>query len=425
MKLDDVDLSDSSVFEKAVPHDYFAFLRKEAPVSWTGRNDGTGFWSVTRYKDIVELETNVEAFSSETSVTPLEVPPEVLAATVGKMIILTDPPRHTQLRKLIMSGFTPKAISVIEERIRELAVASIDAVIEDGRCDWHDVAAHMPIEVVADLLGVPAQDRQHLFNWANAMFGGEDPRVSSLGGMHKAQQEMFAYALKLASERRAQPGEDVFSQVAIAKEDGEMLSDFDLGCFFLILATAGNETTRTQILHGTLALIENPEAMQALRDDPSLINNAIEEMLRYTTPALGFGRLATRDYQIAGQTIKAGDRVLLWYCSGNRDEAVFTDPNRFDVRRSNARDHLAFGAKAGIHRCLGAMLARAELKAMFQQITTRLPDIRLDGEVLRLRSNFTNGIHHMPVVFTPGKPTLSGQKLELYASNVATDYASA
>lgn len=424
MKLGDIDLTDVNLFEQGVPHDYFAFLRKEHPISWTQNPNGGGFWSAVRYKDITEVEANTDVFSNKTNITPGEVPEETLAATVDRMIILSDPPRHGTLRKLIMSGFTPKAISQIEEHIRQLAVDSIDAVIEDGQCDFHDLAAHMPIEVVADLLGVPAEDRQNLFNWANAMFGGGDPRVSSHAGMERARQEMFGYAMKLATLRRAQPGTDVFSQIAMAEIDGERLSEFDLGCFFLIMATAGNETTRTQILHGTKLLIENPEAMQALREDISLLPNAVEEMLRITAPALGFARKATQDYEIGGQTIKAGERVVLWYCSGSRDEELFEHPDLFDVRRKNARDHMAFGSKTGIHRCLGAMLARSELMAIIKEIVTRLPDIQLDGEVERLRSNFTNGINHMPVRFSPDKPNRA-QKISFYAANADKSYAHA
>ncbi|HGJ8973766.1 TPA: cytochrome P450 [Pseudomonas aeruginosa] len=424
MKLGDIDLTDVRVFERGVPHDYFAFLRKEHPVSWTPRPNGSGFWSVTRYKDITEVEGNVEVFSSRANITPAEVPEETLAATVDRMIILSDPPRHGALRKLIMSGFTPKAVAQIEEHIRQLAVDSVDAVIEDGCCDFHDLAAHMPIEVVADLLGVPAEDRQKLFNWANAMFGGGDPRVSSHEGMERARQEMFGYAMRLAMQRRAHPLEDVFSQVAMAEMDGEQLSEFDLGCFFMILATAGNETTRTQILHATKLLIEHPETMQMLRNDLSLLPNAIEEMLRLTSPALAFARKTTQDYVLAGQTIKAGDQVVMWYCSGSRDEEVFTNPDHFDILRKNARDHMAFGSKTGIHRCLGAMLARSELLAMIREVVTRLPDIRLDGEIERLRSNFTNGINHMPVRFSPGKANRA-QKISFYAGNADKSYAHA
>jgi cytochrome P450 len=420
MKLGDVDLTDTGVFAQGVPHEYFSFLREHAPVSWTPDPlAGSGFWSVTRYADILEVENKVEVFTNRTNLTPQPVPDSVLAATVDRMIILTDPPRHSVLRKLIMSGFTPKAISKIEDKIRQLSVESVDSIIETGRCDFHDMAAHMPIEVVADLLGVPQQDRQQLFDWANAMFGGGDPEVSSHEVMAKAQKEMFAYATALGRQRRGAPGDDVFSGVATAQDNGEGLSDMDLGCFFLILATAGNETTRTQILQGTLALIENPEAMLALHRDPSLIPNAVEEMLRYTSPALGFARKATQDYVLNGQTIKAGDKVLMWYCSGSRDESLFTDPHRFDIHRANAREHMSFGAKTGIHRCLGAMLARLELHAIFTQIVTRMPDLALDGPISRLRSNFTNGIKHMPVRFSPGKPVNGDASVRFYASNAA------
>ncbi|HEX8594998.1 MAG TPA: cytochrome P450 [Pseudomonas sp.] len=420
MKLGDVDLTDTGVFTQGVPYDYYRFLREQAPVSWTPDPvAGGGFWSITRYADIMEVENNVEVFTSRTNLTPQPVPDSVLAATVDRMIILSDPPRHGFLRKLIMSGFTPKAINKIEDKIRQLAVESVDSIIESGQCDLHDMAAYMPIEVVADLLGVPQQDRQRLFDWANAMFGGGDPEVSSHESMAKAQQEMFAYATDLARQRRLAPGDDVFSAVAVAQDDGEHLSDVDLGCFFLILATAGNETTRTQILQGALALIQHPEAMQVLHDDLSLIPNAVEEMLRYTSPALGFARKATQDYVLDGQAIKAGDKVLLWYCSGSRDERVFADPDRFDIYRANAREHMAFGSKTGIHRCLGAMLARMELHAIFTQIVTRLPDLQLAGPVSRLRSNFTNGIKHMPVSFNPGKTVNNATGVRFYASNAA------
>ncbi len=190
----------------------------------------------------------------------------------------------------------------------------------------------------------------------------------------------------------------------------------DLGCFFLILATAGNETTRTQILQGTLALIENPEQREKLRKDRSLLPNAVEEMLRYTTPAMCFGRKAVVDVEVAGQLIKAGEQVILWYCSGSRDEEVFENPDVFDITRRNARDHQAFGAKGGIHQCLGSMLARSELIAVFDELLTRMPDIELAGPVARVRSNFANGIKRMPVKFTPGSASGQPVKARMYAT---------
>ncbi|WAH55383.1 cytochrome P450 [Pseudomonas silvicola] len=421
MELGSFDLSDPHTFIAGVPHEYFAWLRSNAPVSWQPNRQGGGFWNVVRYADIVEVETNVDVFTSRTNIKPLPAPDSSIAALVDRLLILSDPPRHAQLRKLIMKGFTPKAISRIEEKIRRLCVTAVDAVAEAGECDLHDVAAYMPIEVVAELLGVPEPDRQQLFNWANAIFGAGDPEISSLAGSEKAAGEMFQYARDLAIKRRKVPGDDVFSQIAVAQENGEMLSDLDLGAFFLIIATAGNETTRTQILQGMLTLMENPDAMAALRRDPSLIPNAVEEMLRITSPALCFGRKATRDYLLQGQQIKAGDQVIMWYCSGSRDETIFTDPDRFDILRPNARDHMAFGSKAGIHRCLGAMLARSELHAIFKEIVTRLPDIELAGPATRLRSNFTNGIKHMPVRYTPATRVYD-EPARSYASQASPAY---
>lgn len=416
MKPGDIDLSDPAVFEQGVPYDYFALLRREAPVSWQPSSYDGGFWSITRYADIQAVERNVEVFTSKCNVSLMPTPESTLASTIDHSIILSDPPRHSFLRRSITGGFTPRAIARLEERIKQCAVEAIDSVIEKGECDLHDVAAYTPIEVVADVLGVPAHDRQRLYDWANAMFGTSDPELSDPQKNMMGAMQMFSYARRMAKKRRENPGEDVFSLIALAEEEGVQLDDVDLGATFIVLATAGNETTRTQFLQGTLALIQHPEAMAALREDLSLLPNAIEEMLRWTTPALAFARKATRDIEIGGQLVKAGQRVVLWYCSGNRDESVFEQPDRFDIRRANAKQHQAFGASGGIHRCLGAMLARAELNAMFTQLVTRLPDIRLAGPVARLRSNFTNGIKRMPVQFTPGRATGDSAHVRMYAT---------
>ncbi|MNS80638.1 putative cytochrome P450 124 [compost metagenome] len=227
---------------------------------------------------------------------------------------------------------------------------------------------------------------------------------------------MFAYASELGRQRRKNPGDDIFSAIAAATENGQQLSDVDLGCFFLILATAGNETTRTLILQGVLALIQNPDQLALLLRDRSLLPNAIEEMLRYSTPAMCFGRKALVDTVVGGQLIKAGQQVVLWYCSGSRDESVFEKPDIFDVTRRNAREHQAFGAKGGIHQCLGSMLARSELIAVFDELLTRMPDIELAGPVVRVRSNFANGIKNMPVRFTPGHASTQASRARLYAT---------
>jgi len=419
MKIGAVNLADPDVFVGGVPYDYFTYLRRHAPVTWVPRSGTDGFWAITRHADIVAIEKNPEVFSSRTNLLPLPIPEFTLQRDIDHNLVLTDPPRHAFLRRVIMGAFTPKAVAQLNERIKVLTAAIIDAVIEKGECDWVDVAAYVPIEVVAHILDVPEAVRAQLFTWANATLGSSDPQVAALLDPRTAAEQMFAYASELGRQRRANPQGDIFSTIAAAREEGEMLSDVDLGCFFLLLATAGNETTRTLILQGTLALIQHPEQMRKLQADPALLPNAIEEMLRWATPVLCFGRKALSDVELHGQLIKAGDQVVLWYCSGSRDEAVFEAPERFDIERRNARDHLAFGAKGGIHQCLGSMLARSELLAMFEAIVSRLADIRLAGPVVRLRSNFANGIKHMPVTFSAAPAASSDRSARLYATETA------
>jgi len=323
MKVGDVDLSNPVVFEAGVPYAYFALLRKEAPVTWQPSiyGEGFGFWNITRFADIAEVEKNVEAFSSKTNVSPMPTPESTLSSTVDRSIILSDPPRHSFLRRSITGGFTPRAIAKLEERIKQCAVEAIDSVIEKGECDLHDVAAYTPIEVVADILGVPAHDRQRLYDWANAMFGTTDPELSDPQKNMMGAMQMFSYARRLAKLRRANPGEDVFSLIALAEEDGEQLDDIDLGATFIVLATAGNETTRTQFLQGVLTLIEHPQAMATLREDLSLLPNAIEEMLRWTTPALGFARKATRDIEVdVRATLETDDGATIFVSYQGRSD---------------------------------------------------------------------------------------------------------
>jgi cytochrome P450 len=415
MHLGAVDLSNEDVFVEAVPHAYFRFLRENAPVSWQPSVEGGGFWSVVRYDDIARVEKDVATFSSRTNVSPREVPPEVMAATLDHLVIQTDPPRHTALRMAMAPYFTPKALSGLEGRIRDVTTDAIDAVIEQGACDWLDVAAYIPIEIVADLMGVPAQDRSKTFDWANAMFGSSDPELAGREGSHQAAMEMFFYSLGLSAKYRAAPEANAFSRLANAEVDGALLSDQDMGAAFLVLATAGNETTRTSLLHGVQALIDHPDVAAALRADRSLIPNFVEEQLRLYAPVNCMARVAVADAVIGDQAIKAGDRVVMWYASANRDAAVFDDPDTFDLARRNARENVAFGARGGIHYCLGAMLARMELRIAFEEILDRLHDIAPAGPVRRLRSNFTNGVKAMPIRFSPGARK-GTQRVTLYAT---------
>lgn len=416
MKIGDVNLADPDAFFTAVPYDYFAMMRHEAPVSWVPRVGDDGFWSITRYADIADVEKRPEVFSSRANILPLPIPEYTLARDIDHNIILSDPPRHGFLRRVIMSAFTQKAILGINERVRVLTTRIIDSVIESGECNLVDVAAYVPIEIVAEMLGVPESDRARLFAWADATVGSADPDATRHISSKQAAEEMFEYASRLGAERRRNPQGDIFSTIAAAKENGERLSDVDLGCFFLLLATAGTETTRTQILQGSLALIEHPDQRRKLIEDRSKLTNAIEEMLRWSTPAMCFGRKALVDTQVGGQAIKAGQQVVLWYCSGSRDESVFANPDVFDVDRHNAREHQAFGVRGSIHQCLGSMLARSELVAVFDALLERMPDMSLAGPVVRLRSNFANGIKQMPVRFTPGIVLGDGPSARWYAA---------
>jgi cytochrome P450 len=402
MTLARLDLSLPESFADGVPHEYFAALRESSPVSYQPRAEGGGFWSVTRHDDIVAVESDPGRFTSSRGLNIVALPEAVVSAMSGQMLIWNDPPRHTLLRKIINKGFTPRRVEQLESRVREMARDCIDAVIDRGECDFVEPCAYLPVEVIAELLGVPETDRTQLFRWTTAIFGVEDPECSSPATFSIAMMELFSYARRLAAKRRAAPAEDIFSAIAAAEVDGERLTELELGVFFLLLATAGNETTRTLFLQGTLALLDHPAAFAELRADRSLLPGAIEELLRWTSPVHCFGRTTTEPVTLGGQAIPANEQVIIWYASANRDPAVFPDPMTFDLRRDNAGRHLAFGV--GPHFCLGASLARLEARAFFGEVLDRVHNLELAGPVDRLRSNFTNGIKRMPVRFAPAAP---------------------
>jgi cholest-4-en-3-one 26-monooxygenase len=403
-ELGDCRLWDPSIFEPAVPHDLFTRLRREAPVSWHAEPDGPGFWAVTRHHDIVAVNRDPTTYSSWLGGPILTSDRDADVLDHQRMMMLSmDPPQHTKLRKLVNKGFTPRMVSDLELHIRALANQIIDRVAAAGGCDFvGDVAAELPLQVIAEMMGVPVEDRHKLFEWSNRLIGFDDPEYNeSPERQQEAAAELYLYANALAEERRVRGSadNDIVGALLSAEVDGDRLSEVEFDLFFLLLAVAGNETTRNLISHAMLALIEHPDQRQLLLDDPSLIPGAVEEMLRWGTPVMYFRRTATSDAQLGGQQIRQGDKVTMWHISGNRDETVFTDPHRFDVRRS-PNDHIAFGG-GGPHFCLGANLARLEIKVMFEELLRRLPDIQLDGSPARLRSNFINGIKRMPVAFTP------------------------
>jgi len=397
-----VDLSDPETFVSGVPHEAFGKLRRTEPVSWQDELEGTGFWSLTKYADVHACSRNHRVFSSgRKGCFMFDSPPEDLER-MQLMMVNMDPPRHTKLRAIVNKGFTPVRMRAIEHHVREVCKKIIDDVAGRGECDFvTHVAAELPLQVIAELLGVPLEERQKVFDWSNRLIGFDDPEFqTSMEDGKIAAAELYVYANQLAADRRDDPKDDLTSILMNAEVEGEKLSELEFDLFFLLLAVAGNETTRNLISGGMLQLIQNPAERARLIADRSLLPTAVEEMLRTVTPVMHFRRTATQDIEVGGRTIREGDKVIFWYVSANRDEDVFADPDRFDVGRT-PNDHLAFGI--GQHFCLGANLARLEIRIMFEELLRRLPDVELAGPVRRLRSNFINGIKSMPVRFTPAR----------------------
>ncbi len=401
MRLAEVDLWNPDVFVQGVPHEAFRTLRLEDPVHRHKENPGgPGFWAVTRYADVVTVSKDPGLFSSYRGGTNIpDYPPDDMAM-IRMMMVNMDPPQHGKFRKLARTGFTPRIVAQMEPKIRVAAAAIVDEVAGLGRCDFvTKIAAELPLQVIADLLGIPQEDRHRVFNWSNRLIGFDDPEFqTSIEDAKIAAAEVWMYANQLAMMRKGTPGEDMVSVLMNAVVDGERLTEMEFDGFFLLLAVAGNETTRNLISGGMLALIEHPEQRARLIADPSLIPSAVEEMLRWVSPVMHFRRTATRDTELGGKKIAEGDKVVMYYPSANRDEQVFPGGDRFDVGRT-PNEHLAFGA--GEHFCLGASLARLEIRIIFEEIIRRLPDIELAGPVRRLRSNFINGFKEIPVQFTP------------------------
>jgi cholest-4-en-3-one 26-monooxygenase len=407
MELAEVDIYNPDTYVDGVPHEMFATLRREAPVHWI-EHDGTGSWTVTSHEEIVRVNRDAKTFSSwlGTALIP-DLTPDLLEQQRMMMLNL-DPPEHTKLRLIVNRAFTPRRIQELVDRLQARAREIVADVAERGSCDFvTDVAAELPLQAIAELLGVPQEDRHLVFDWSNRMIGAEDPEYKVTpeeAGV--AALELYEYAQGLADDKRKHPGNDIVTTLLEAEVEGERLTDLDFNLFFMLLAVAGNETTRNAISHSMLALIEHPDERAQLLADPSLMGPALEEFLRWATPVMSFRRTATCDVELGGQQIREGDRVVMWHMAGNRDEAVFDDPYRFDLDRDpNLHlSQIAFGG-GGPHFCLGANLARAEMRIMFTELLAVIPDIELAGPVERLRSNFINGIKHMPVSYTPASPT--------------------
>ncbi len=399
--IDNIDIYDPEVYVEDVPHDQFAILRREAPVYRHYEPGTSGFWAVTRYPDVVAVSRDSATYSSFKGTALMNDIASDQLAQMQLMMLNMDPPKHTRMRLLVNKGFTPQMIGRLKERVDELCTEIIDGIAQKGQCDFvTEIAAELPLQVIAEMVGIPVEDRHKIFDWSNQLIGFDDPEFqNSPEQAQEVSMQMYMYANELAEQRKDSPRDDLVSVLMRAEVDGERLSEFEFDLFFLLLAVAGNETTRNLISGGMRALMENRDQWQALVDEPELLNPAVEEMLRWVTPVMQFRRTTTRDVEIHGVPIKEGEKVIIYYASANRDEDVFDDPMTFNVRR-DPNEHLTFGG-GGAHFCLGANLARLEIRLIFDELRKRLPDIELAASPRRLRSNFINGVKEMQVRYTP------------------------
>ena len=397
---DDIDLSNPDNFKDGPPHRWFSWLRANDPVYWQEESRGAGFWAVTKYADVKSISRTPNPYSSWLGATNIfELDRENLDY-VRMLMINMDPPQHAKYRRIVSKGFTPNRIALLEQHIADLAKGIVDRIADKGECEFvSEVAAQVPMATICEMLGVPEADHQHIYDLSNRLIGFDDPDFStSEEDGAEAAAAVYLYAETLGEERRKCPMDDLTSVLLHADVDGEKLSADEFDRFFLLLAIAGNETTRTVTAQGMRLLSENPDQKRALTADMSLLAGAVEEILRCAPAVMSFRRTATADTELRGKQIRKGDKVVLWYPSANRDEEVFKDPQRFDIRR-DPNDHLSFGI--GEHYCLGASLARLQLNAIFRELLTRLPDIEVCSEPRLLRSNFIDGIKEMHVRFTP------------------------
>jgi cytochrome P450 len=406
--LSDIDLSSPEFW--TAPRDWrfgaFKTLRDESPFQFFEEfvpedslfPRGPGYRALTRHEDIWHVSRNPQLFCSGNGSNIGDLPVEI-NEFFGSMINMDDP-KHFRLRSIVSKGFTPKEITALEESVRVRSKAVIDRMFErfpERSCDFvREVAALMPLQIICDMMGIPESDEEMIFNWTNTILGVGDPEyVGSFEDLVRVGGEIFNYALALGEERKKNPTGDIASVMMSAEVDGERLSAQEFGSFFILLVVAGNETTRTAIAHGMRELTLNPDQRQLWYGDfEKHTKTAVEEIVRYATPVIHFRRTATEDTEINGQPIKQGEKVVMFYQSGNRDERVFTDPDRFDITRPLAPAQVGFGA-GGPHFCLGANLARREVAVMFDEIRRRVPTLEITGEPAHLQSSFINGIKRM------------------------------
>jgi cholest-4-en-3-one 26-monooxygenase len=395
------DFTDPDACLRRLPTAELAELRRTAPVWWcrqprgTGGFDDGGYWAVTRHADVQHASRHSELFSSAAKTAIIRtghpVTPEVLE--VQRLIMLNaDPPVHTRLRSIVSRGFTPRAIGNLREALTARAEQITADAVKTGTGDFvTDVACELPLQAIADLLGIPQEDRRRLFAWSNQLVGGDDPEYA--GDQPTAGAELIGYSMQLAQDRRTCPRDDIITKLTSATGEEGSLSSDEFGWFMILLAVAGNETTRNAITHGMLAFLDHPDQWERYRAERP--GTAVDEIVRWATPVTVFQRTAVSDTVLGGQPIQAGQRVGLFYRSANFDEEVFDEPGRFDVGR-DPNPHLGFGG-TGTHYCLGASLARLEIELIFSAIADTMPRIAKAGEPERLRSGWVNGIKRLPV----------------------------
>lgn len=396
-------ISNDTYARSGYPHEAWARLRREAPIHWITRGVINPFWAITRHADIARISRHATILlnAPRLAVFPEFVPPDQ-DSPFARHLLNMDPPEHGRYRKLASPHFTPRAIRRLHNNIEKIACGVLDDVANDGALSETDfvatVSAPFPLAVLADVLGFPRPDWKLLFQWTNAITGSADPEYQQgrtpQETSSRARAALFEYFGKMVEERRRRPTDDIVSLLANARLDGGEVPPFELLSYYFLLVVAGNETTRNATTGGLLALIENPEEWEKLRRDPSLVDTAVEEIVRWTSPVIQFCRTASEDFEVGGQKIRPGESMCLFYPSANRDEEVFDAPLEFHVDRS-PNPHLAFGI--GEHFCLGANLARLELRVIFRQLAERLEHVELAGRVERLRSSFLGGIKHMPI----------------------------
>jgi cholest-4-en-3-one 26-monooxygenase len=407
LDFDTLDIISNDAYMGGPMHDVYTVMRREAPVL-RARGIEPGFpewfWAISRHADVVTVSRQFQTFSSAKKGSLMqENRPDL---DIARLMIDTDPPDHTRLRTQVNRGFTPRAMRMMEDHYRDVARTIVAEAVEQGDVEFvTKVSAELPLIAIAEMLGVPVEDRHKVFDWSNRLVGSQDPDYG--GGEDdnsNAMVELYTYFHELAAEKRKTPRNDIITILLGLDPEGnelpsDRLTDQEFDLFMLLLTVAGNETTRNGISHGLLALIDHPGEWARLKADPALVDSAVEEMLRWGTPVMNFRRTATGDVELHGVQIKEGEPVVMLYASANRDEDVFADPFTFDITRS-PNPHLTFGG-GGPHFCLGANLARMEMRILFQEIARQVGTIQQTGPITRLRSSFVHGIKSLPVRLTP------------------------